>query len=373
MEIKVVKSRILIGLLVISGLLTGPSEGIVRIKDIAKIDGIRENQLVGYGLLTGLAGTGDRQQSRFTVQSIVNMLQEMGVHLSDREIQRLRVRNAAAVIVTANVPAWTRPGAKIDATVSSLGDARDIQGGTLVLTQMKGIDGRVYGLAQGPVSIGGYNLETSGGSMIRKNHPTAGIIPNGVLIEREIPTTVVQNNQLSVVLDEPDFSTASSLVEVIDGTWPGSTTPVDAGMIQVALPAGSDLVAFVSELEALEVDNPVVRARVVINERTGTVVVGGMVRLSSVAVTHGALHVEISQDQIVPEQAAFTTVAPQAVTQDVAQVQTGMQRLVEIPATETVATLAQALNSLGVTPRDLIAIFQAIKRAGALPAELVIM
>ncbi len=341
-----------------------------RIKDIASIKGVRENQLIGYGLIVGLNGTGDKGDT--TLQSIVNMLFRMGIAVDKKDIKS---NNAAAVMVTAMLPPFPKIGNKIDAVVSALGDAKDLQGGTLLLTPLKGPDGKVYALAQGPVSIGGFSAGGEG-ARAQKNHPTVGRVPNGVTIEKEIGFSIEKAETISVILHRSDFTTASNMKNVINTSLNGyyAMSP-DAGTINISVPSHyrDRVVDFVTFLEALEVVVDV-SARVVINERTGTVVIGKNVRISAVAIAHGSLTIEIKTESLVSQPPPFAPESSETIvvpdTDIIAKEQEAS--LIKVSGV-TLGEIVTALNALGVTPRDLIAILQALKAAGALRAGLEII
>lgn len=348
----------------------------VRIKDLGRIDGVRDNMVVGYGIVSGLAGTGDSNRSQVTVQSIANALGNFGIYLTPSQITS---RNVAAVIVTATLPAYTRIGDKIDINVSSLGDARSLVGGTLLMTPLYGPDRRVYALAQGPLSVGGFKYDLNG-NVVQRNHPTSGVIPEGATIELSLSTKIVRDDgAISLLLFEPDYTTASRIASAVNAAFGVSIARAeDAGRVSVQAPAPSTgpIVDFVARLENVVVD-PDQRARVVINERTGTVVSGGDVRISTVTVTHSNLRVSIVTDYLVsqpdgvlvePSRNIRTAVVPQ--TRIDAQEES--MNTVSLPEGTQVAELVAALNRIKVSTRDVITILQSIKRAGALHAELVI-
>jgi flagellar P-ring protein precursor FlgI len=347
-----------------------------RVKDLAHVEGFRSNQLFGYGLVVGLNGTGDRQNTEFTVQTLANLLQEYNIRVSPGDI---RVKNVAAVMVTADVPGFVQPGTRLDATISSLGDAASLSGGVLLITPLKGPDGRVYGVAQGPVSLGGGYTALGAGAKISKNHQTAGRITAGVLLERAIPSEVVgSDGQVRINLDKPDFTTALRISEALNASsLKTAAQPLSPGVVTVTLPAAfrSNPVAFISALESVEIapDQP---ARIVVNERTGTVIIGRNVRIAPVAVAHAGLHITIKTEQRVSQPNPFGRGDTAVVPDTSVTVQEPQNRqLFEIPAGQGVALtdIVQALNALGVTPRDLIAVFEALREAGALQAELVLM
>lgn len=356
-------------------LLPGLGRAGVRVKDLVTVEGARETPLVGYGLVVGLDGTGDGRNSMVTVRSVRNMLLRFNIEVPQ---ERLVARNVAAVMVTASLPAFVRAGARLDVTVSSLGDARSLEGGTLLLTPLTDHEGTVYGVAQGPVSVGGFNVETIGGERYRKNYSVVGRVPRGLLVERSAPSSLPQQGKLALSLKEPDFTSAMRVASAVDSALGLKVAkPLDASTIEVEIPEefqGSDgIVRLLATIEGLEV-NPDQVARVVINERTGTVVVGKEVRLEEAAVSHGNLTIQVRAIPVISQPAAFsqgrTVVVPQTMT-TVTENAKGSVMLME--GTATVSDLAQALNALKVTPRDMISIFQALKQAGALRAELVIM
>lgn len=342
----------------------------VRLKDLVDAQGVRVNELIGYGLVTGLSGTGDTQQVFFTQQTLSGMLGRLGVRVDPRDI---RARNVAAVMVTARLPTFARPGSHVDVSVSSMGNARSLTGGVLLLTALNGPDGQVYALAQGPVQVGGYDVSAAGSSM-RKNSPNAGRIPSGATIERSVAPKL--DGPLVLVLKEPDFTNATRIAKAVQkALGPDRAKALDPAAVEVSLGGGegaekSDAVALMAQLEALEVD-PDQRAKVVVNERTGTVVAGDHVRLRPAAVAHGDLRVAIGQSPVVSQPSPFARVGS-TVNVPVASVDVdeSSRGAVALPATTTVEELVKALNTLGATPRDLIAILQALKVAGALDAEL---
>lgn len=359
----------------------------VRIKDIAEWAGARSNYLVGFGLVTGLDNTGSR--SIATQQLAADMLSRFKfvarVVPEARGDTVIRSGSISAVMVTATLGPFARHGSTIDVTVSVLDEATSLQGGTLILTPLKGADGVDYAVAQGPVTVGGFsfNAQASGSTpagggtpsaSARKNHPTVGRIPGGAIVEHEVLGNIVCDGQLRLLLHEADPVTARNMVRVINDRFAGSAVIVDSGTVQVVPPNKRDVdaVAFAGEIGLLEV-SPDAPARVVLNERTGTVVAGEQVKISMVAIANGNLAIVTNEDLIVSQPAPFTNgstvVAPQP-RLDVAE-QGGAVRV--LPRTVTVAELARALNALGVSPRDLIAIFQALKRVGALHAELIVM
>jgi len=350
-------------------------EGGVRLKELARLGSAHDNSLVGYGLVTGLAGTGDTSRSFGTVQSISNVLRRFGVNVAPLQ---LRTRNVAGVMVTGTLPAFARKGDKLDVNVTSLGDARSLLGGTLVLAPLADADGVTRALAQGPLLVGGFKYDLNG-NVVQKNHPTSATIPVGATVERDLDTPLRDGEgAFEYVLFDPDLTTASRIATAINARLaPASASVVDAGRVRVAAPGlGQDtLVALMTEAENLLVE-PDLRARVVVNERTGTVVSGGDVRLEAVSISHGNLRVSIStqyfasQPEFVSETGAGvrTVVLPDTTI----EVEEEAPASVTLERGSTVAELVSALNRVQATSRDIVSILQAIKRAGALHAELVV-
>ena len=348
------------------------SAGAVRIKDITEIKGVRENQLVGYGLVVGLNGTGDGDDTKFTFQSLASMLEKMGMTVDPEDIED--VENVAAVMVTADLQPFARRGSRLDVLVSSLGDASSLEGGTLILTPMKGADGKVYAVAQGPVSTGGFSVE-GGGAAVSKNFPTVGRVVGGGLIEREVRTDFALRDTVTLTLRQPDFTNASRIVAAINQRFPEHLARTqDAGTIDIRVPSAYQgaLVEFITAIEALELVQDA-KARVVVNERTGTVVMGANVRILTIAVAHGNLSIQIKERADVSQPLPFaqgrTVVSPDTAI----EVEEESSPIFLVRGGTTIGELVRALNALGVSPRDLIAIFQAIKAAGALQAELEII
>ncbi|MCC6233773.1 MAG: flagellar basal body P-ring protein FlgI [Verrucomicrobiales bacterium] len=342
-----------------------------RVKDLTTIAGARDNQLVGYGLVTGIAGDGDKNPV-YTLQTVANLLQRHGITVP---AATLSSKNVAAVIVTADIPAFKKPGSRIDVTISSLGDAKTLQGGILLQTPLMGADGAVYAVAQGAMSIGGVfgGSEGGGGATVQKNHPTTAQIIGGALVEREIPMAIVSDQHLELLLREPDFTSAARLAVSVNAAFPGSAVAIDSTTVRVRVPEGHEAspVDFIARLESLEVqaDAP---ARIIINERTGTIVASSRIAISSCAVSHGNLTITIASNldasQPGPLSGGQTVVTPSTQT----AVNEEKSSLVALPEMPTIEKVAAALNSLGVTPRDMMAIVQAMKQAGALQAELVL-
>ena len=346
------------------------TDGSTRLEDIATVQGVRGNQLVGYGLVVGLEGTGDSQQVAFTVQSVTSMLQKFGVNVPQSS---LRMKNVAAVMVTADLPAFAKDGNTIDVTVSSLGDAASLQGGTLLQTPLQAANGQVYAVAQGNVSVGGFSAGGSGGSgSVTENHVTAGRIPSGGIVEQEVATTLQHAGEISVTLNQPDFMTAARVVTAINANLPQGAIGAhaeDAATIDISVNAGADPIAMIAALDELDV-TPDIPAKIVINERTGTVVLGGDVTVSACAIAHGNLTIQISNSTEVSQPAPLSGGTTKVIPKTSISVDEGAQHLVNVPESPTIDKVVKALNALGVTPRDLIAILQSMKEAGALHADL---
>lgn len=338
-----------------------------RLKDLVSIEGVRQNQLVGYGLVVGLAGTGDSQQTFFPYQSLTNMLQRMGVAVSPLLI---RVKNTAAVMVTATLPAFAQQGMRLDTTVAALGDARNLQGGILVLTSLHGADGQVYAVAQGPVVTGGFVAGRAGATQM-VNHPTVGRGPNGATVERPAPTMAPKTVVKLQVL-EADSTTTVRIVEAINKKFGASPAHAEnPGLVAVAIPSDFALrtTEFLADLEnvTVEADRP---ARVVVNERTGTIVMGQQVRIAPVAILHGNLNVEIQTNLTVSQPEPLSQGVTQVIPQTATAVKEEKARNVVLKQGATVEELVRALAAIGSTPRDVIAILQSLRSAGALEADL---
>jgi flagellar P-ring protein precursor FlgI len=344
----------------------------VRIKDIARINQTGETDVMGYGLVIGLNGTGDGKGSQFTVQSVTNMLQRMGVTVP---IEKVKIKNVAAVLVTTKIPANAKLGDKLDVTVSSIGDASTLEGGTLVMTPMSDRQGIIYGYSQGSVSIGGFNVQV-GDNKIVSNYTLVGRVPNGVAIEREPPQIDISPGVVKLSLYSPDYTTAQRIKESINDRFPGSaTTADDAGVaLKIPLPLASpdDKVQFISQIENLLV-NPDAKARVVINEKTGTIVAGEHVSIAPVALAHGNITIEIKSVPVISQPQPFSQGVTKETTDTHINVTEEQARVIFFEERTNVSEIAAALNAIGATPRDIIAIFQAIKQAGALRAELVVL
>ncbi len=342
-----------------------------RVKDLVDIKGVQDQKLIGYSLVIGLDGTGDSRRSTMTAQAVRNMLTKMGMNVPDNN---LAVRNVASVMVTASVSPFAGIGSAADVTVSSLGDASSLEGGTLLMTPLMGKDNLVYAVAQGPLSIGGFNVETMSGERYRKNYSLVGRVPNGAVIERGMEAQLIQGQNLEMMLRQPDFTTAVRIAEAINNQVGSSAAnAVDPGRVNVQVTDPAQVMSLVAQIEGIEVDADQ-EARVVINERTGTVVVGQDVHLMPTAVAHGNLTIKISSSPYVSQPPAFsggsTVVVPQTRTQVIEEQGASVAVMDDVANVEELASM---LNSLQVSPRDIIAIFQALKTAGALQAKLVIM
>lgn len=343
----------------------------VRVKDVASLVGVRPSPLIGYGLVVGLNRTGDRRQTLFSTQSLANTLERFGVVVTP---EVMKVENIAAVMVTTELPPFARPGVRLDITVSSIGDARSLQGGTLLATPLRGTDGQVVALAQGPLTLGGFGGGNAGNS-VQVNHLTAGRIPGGALVQASPQGVVPEGDDLLLALHTPDFSTAHRVARVLDGALgEGTARALDPATVRIRIPEGfrgqvPELMARIEPL-SVETDDP---ARVVINERTGTVVIGANVTLSPAAVAHGSLSVRISTRFDVSQPAPFSGGETTVVPQQQVDVREGDARLLTLDEGTNLDAVVRALNALGATPRDVIAILQALKAAGSLRAELVVI
>ncbi len=369
--------RLLPLVVLVAGLLTPPTASASRLKDIAFVDGVRPNQLLGYGLVVGLDGTGDTQRVGFTRQSLTAMLSRAGVRFDP---DKLILRNVAAVMVTATLPPLARPGARIDLTVNSVGNARSLAGGTLLMTSLAGADGNIYAVGQGPLQVGGYSIGGRTGSRLQRNHLNVGIVAEGGLVERTVPVALARDGKLLLRLLHPDFTTAQRVAAGINqragdfGAADGFAQVVDAGTVALDVSGrkAETLPDLIAKLEGVEV-TPDTTARVVINGRTGTIIMGGQVRLDPVAVAHGGLTLEVRErpfaSQPQPGAAGATAVVPASGVQ--AREERG--KLQVVAGAATLAEIVTALNGLGVKPRDLVQILQAVHAAGALHARLEVL
>jgi len=370
--------------LLLLAIFFGAVKAQVRIKDVVSIENGNRVSLIGYGLVVGLAGTGDRPASRrgsiFTVQSISNMLERFGITVPRQD---LRTRNVAAVMVTAQIPPFSHVGAKFDVVVSSLGDATSLEGGVLLMTPLRDGAGNVYAMAQGPLSVGGFNVETGAGERLKRNHSLVGRIPDGGYLQVEPPNQNIDlSKPIGLHLNEPDFVTAKRIASKInryfatDSAGSELARPVSPGLVQFYFPdslqSPAQAINYIAQIETLTV-NVDVEARVVINERTGTIVAGGNVRIDEVMISHGNLTIHTMSSPVISQPAPFSRVGRTVVTRITqTTAEEGEAKTAVIKKTTTVSELASALNTLGLKPRDIIAIFQAIKQAGALKAKLII-
>jgi flagellar P-ring protein precursor FlgI len=377
------KKRVLAGFL-LGVFLLAPfsSASAVRIKDIADVSGVRSNAIIGYGLVVGLAGTGDKTGTLFTTQSLASMLTRMGVTIDPNKV---KVKNVAAVMVTAKLPPFAKPGSRLDVTLSSLGDSSTLQGGTLLITPLKGPDQVVYAVAQGEISVGGF---VGGGEQdkVQKNHPTVGRIPSGGVVERMIPNTFDEKDSISFMLRDPDFTTAIRLAEAVNQQmkkiapesategFPPPAHAADSASINVQVPEKykGRIVEFLSELESLNIKTDS-QARVIVNERAGTIVMGANVKIQDVAIAHGNLTIEVKTEPQVSQPAPLSLGTTVETKKEEVKVTEEPAKVLLFKGGPTIGTLVAALKAVGVTPRDLISILQAIKVAGALEAQLEII
>ena len=350
--------------------VAGPTAA-ARLKDMASIKGVRSNQIIGYGLVVGLQGTGDAEGTQFTNQSLRSLLARMGVALDPAQI---RIANVAAVMVTATLPPFARAGGKIDAVISSVGDATSIEGGTLLMTPLRGTDGEIYAIAQGALAVGGFSVQ-GGGSSVSQNHPTVGTLVGGALVEREVPYSIANKETFEVALHDPDFTTAKRTAEKINATFSASVAQArDSGTLDVRIPEAyaDNVVGFLAQMETVEVEKDG-RARIILNERTGTIVMGDRVRISTVAVSHGNLTVVVNTTNQVSQPAPFSDGVTTEVENAEIEAFEEEANLSVLEENVTIGDLVRGLNALGTTPTDLISIIQAIKASGALSAEVEMM
>jgi len=364
-------SLLLILVLLIAGAFTARADGGSRIKDLAMISGARDNQLAGYGLVAGLAGDGDKNPAQ-TLQTFANLLQRYGLTIPATTIS---AKNVAIVMVTADIPAFAKPGSRLDVVVSSIGDAKSLAGGVLIQTPLLGADNKVYAVAQGTLSIGGLSGsggDAGGGASVTKNHPTVGTIINGALVERSIPAMIVSDEHLELLLRDPDFTSASRVASALNAKFPCSSVAVDSTTVRVGIPKTwtDSSVDFISEIESVEI-MPDVPARVIINERTGTIVATARIHISNCAVSHGNVTISIASTQDVSQPNALSQGTTKVTSHTDVAIKEDKGSFVTLPELPTVEKVAAALNALGVTPRDMMAMFEAMKQAGALQAELI--
>lgn len=359
-----------------SWMATGATFGnthLVRVKDVASIEGVRENQLIGYGIVVGLRNTGDSSQTVFPVQTLVSALERMGVNLrGSGAASTLRVQNMAAVFVAATLPPFAEPGTKLDITASSAGDARSLEGGLLLMTPLYGPDGRIYAEAQGPLVLGGYAAAANGQAKLL-NHPTTARIPGGAMVERAVPLDLAKLPSLSILLNDADFRTAEQMAAAINGELKRPLArAIDSRRIELHPDRGEDLPALLAKVEAVEVET-YPRAKVVVNERTGTVVIGGDVRLQPVSILHGGLAVSVVSEFGVSQPNPLTNGTTQVVQQTQLEAQDKPVNRIELKRGATVDDLVQDLQRIGANAHDVISILQAMKEAGALEAELEVL
>ena len=343
-----------------------------RIKEVASIEGVRSNQLTGFGLVVGLDGTGDQTtQMPYATQGLANYLKQLGLTLPPAQLAQLQMKNVAAVLVTAQLPAFARPGQSLDVAVSSLGNAKSLKGGTLIATPLKGVDGEVYALAQGNLIVAGAGA-AAGGSKVTVNHLSVGRIPEGAQVERAVPTALQEGDSVSLSLNASDFQTARKVAQAVNRRFgEGVAQALDGRTVQVKAPQNpNDRVSFIAEMEELPVDPSVAAAKVIINSRTGSIVLNQAVTLGACAIAHGNLSISISSTPSVSQPGALS--GGQTVVTEKADINIKQEpgKLIQLPAAAQLSDVVRALNSLGATPQDLLAILQAIKSAGALNAEL---
>jgi flagellar P-ring protein precursor FlgI len=348
---------------------------LARVKDVATIEGIRDNQLVGYGLVVGLRGTGDSSQTVFPAQTLISALERMGITVpqtGSNSASNMQVKNMAAVFVVATLPPFSRPGNRMDITVSSAGDARSLEGGILLMTPLYGPDGQIYAQAQGSLVLGGY-MASAGGNTKQVNHPTTARVPGGALVERPVPFDLKQMHMVSVLLNDADFHTAERMAASIDKALGSARAhAVDSRRVEISAKPDEDMAALLDRVEAVEVE-VYPRARVVVNERTGTVVIGGTVRLQPVSILHGGLSVNVISETLVSQPNPGSAGTTQVVQQTTVQAQDKPVNRIDLKAGATVEDLVQELQRTGAGARDVISILQAMKEAGALEADLEVL
>lgn len=346
-----------------------------RLKDLASIQGVRSNQLIGYGLVVGLNGTGDQTtQTPFTLQTFNNMLAQFGIKVP-ASVGNVQLKNVAAVSIHAELPPFTKPGQTIDVTISSIGNAKSLRGGSLLMAPLKGIDGNVYAVAQGNLVVGGFDASGSDGSRITVNVPSAGRIPAGATVERPVPSGFDQGNTLTLNLNRPDFTTAKNIVDQINGMLgPGVARALDGGSIRVSAPLDpNQRVDYMAVLENIEIEAGQAAAKVIINSRTGTIVIGQNVRVQPAAVTHGSLTVTITEDPIVSQPEAFSNGQTAVVPRSRVDASQEAKPMFKFGPGTTLDEIVRAVNQVGAAPSDLMAILEALKQAGALQADLIVI
>jgi flagellar P-ring protein FlgI len=361
-------SKLMIKFLLLGGVLVGSlAAAPVRLKELATLEGVRDNQLIGYGLVVGLRGTGDRQQTVFSLQSLTNLLERMGVSVSPLQMQ---VKNTAAVMLTSTLPPYAQPGTKIDVTLAAMGDAQSLQGGILLMTGLKAPDGQVYAVAQGAAVLGGYQAAGGFGNSQQVNHPTVARIPDGAIVERASPTEKI-GNAVHLQLREADFTTAARIAAAVNQKFGNVASAENAGVVTITLPQSYQKTPteFIADLESLTVE-PDRLARIVVNERTGTIVMGKDVRIAPVAVMQGNLTVEVQTTFNVSQPNPLSTGTTEVTPQVAVAAKQEKARDILLKEGATVEELVRALNAIGATPRDIVAILQNLKTAGALEADL---
>ncbi len=344
----------------------------VRIKELAAVQGVRTNQLTGYGLVVGLDGTGDQTtQMPYTTQSVANYLQQLGITLPDNKASQLQLKNVAAVIVTAQLPAFAQPGQMVDINVSSMGNSKSLKGGTLIATPLRGADGEIYALAQGNLVIGGAGA-SAGGSKVQINHLSAGRVPNGAQVERAVATPLNEGDSVNLGLKSADFETARRVAAAINTKLGGGNArALDGRTVQVQAPTDANArVSFIAQLEEITLEQPIPSARVVINARTGSVVLNQAVTLGPCAIAHGNLSITISSTPVISQPAPLSRGQTVVAEQASIQIKQEPGILIQVPNAPLLSDVVRALNALGATPQDLLAILQAIEASGALHAEL---
>lgn len=346
-----------------------------RIKDVSLIEGIRDNQLIGYGIVVGLRGTGDTQQTVFPVQTLLSTLERLGITVpqtGNNSAANMQVKNMAGVFVEATLPPFSRSGSRLDITVSSAGDARSLEGGLLLMTPLYGPDGQVYAQAQGPLVLGGYQV-TGAGSSRQVNHPTTARVPEGALVERIVPFDLHQLHAIDIVLNDADFHTAERMADAVNRVLRQSRAhAMDSRRVEIPVEAGEDTAALLDRIEDTEIE-VYPRARVVVNERTGTVVIGGKVRLQPVSILHGGLSIAVVTETRVAQPGPFSNGTTQVTQQATIQAQDKPVNQIELKEGATVEDLVQELQQIGATARDVISILQGMKEAGALEADLEVL
>lgn len=362
----------IVGLLFLAGVYSGLVRA-DRIKDIAQVQGVRDNQLIGYGLVVGLDGTGDGNGSPYTIQSMRSMLSRMGVNIPQNV--KMQSKNVAAVMLSANLPPFAKPGQTLDVTVSSIGDAKSLRGGTLLMSALKGADGKIYAIAQGNLIVSGFGAQGSDGSKITVNIPSDGSIPNGATVERAVETPFGKMHHIVLNLRQADFTTSNRVTQAINKVLgPGTAYSIDAGSISVQAPQDlAQRVAFISMLENLQVNPGAPPARVIVNSRTGTVVIGEHVRVLPAAVAHGNLTVTITESQGVSQPGPLSKGQTVVTSKSNVKIEQANKRMFKLNMGVSLDDIVRAVNDVGAAPGDLVAILQALKAAGALQAELVVI